>query len=165
MENEIARLVIGPLSGAVFAVIVNKIFDIRNKLPKVVFGIRYTHDVSPNSKGIKTNPSGYELYCVNIGQVPVFINKVVFYNKNYKKDYFNEVYRNMEDELSTVMPFTPVIFSLTNQEYNNIYHFCKKKKKYKCKVIAYGVGNKNYKGEVDVWWIKTQDDSLPDNDL
>ena len=158
---EIVKLVIGPLSGAALALIVNRLFEIRNKKPKMSFGIRYTHDVSPNSGGIKTNPSSYELFCLNISQVPVFIAKFLFYNRHPKKDYFLEIFPTPEQELSAILPFTTATFPLNNQEYDNIFHFCKEKDKYKCKVIAYSIDDKKYMGDIDLWWIETQDNFIP----
>ena len=160
--NDIFRIVIGPVSGAALALIVNRLFEIKNKKPKLVFGIRYTHDVYPDSDGTKIDPSGFELYCVNIGQIPIFIEKILFYSKNYKKNFYSQVFPERKKELSAVMPFTPAVFSINNQEYDNICHFCKEKNKYKCKVVAYGIDNKKSKGEVDLWWIKDQDWLLPD---
>ena len=113
MINEILKLVIGPLSGAALALIVNRLFEIRIKKPKLVFGIRYDHELALDHSRITDKQCGYQLFCVNIGQVPFFIQKVIFYNKNYKKDFFLEVYPEPKNELSAILPFTPTTYSLS----------------------------------------------------
>jgi hypothetical protein len=157
------KLVIGPLAGAALALIGNRLFDAIAKKPKLIFSIRKAFDVSPESEGIKFNPSGYELLCENIGQVPVFIDEVSVYYKGLKKDCFSIAFPGSEDEISAVMPFIPVTYSITNQDYKGIIHLCRENKKYKCKLIAYSNNKKKYKYKLDLWWIGTEDFTLSDD--
>jgi len=165
MFNEIFKLIIGPVTGTALALIVNRLSEIRNKKAKLVFGIRCDNDITPGSEGIKTNPSGYQLYCVNIGQVAVFIESIVLYDKNYKNDYFFEIFPSPDNELSALMPFSPTTFSLDNQEYDNLVYFYNEKKKASCNVTAFSIDDKKYTGKANFWWIKTQYDSENSEDM
>ena len=153
---EILKLIIGPVTAASLALFVNRLFEIRNKKVKLVFGLRKDNDIIPEHSFVKTSPSGYQLYCVNIGLVPVFIYKIIFFDKNYKKDFFLEVFPSPDNELSAIMPYSPATFSLNCQEYDNIYYFVKKTNKTDCKIIAYSIDDKKYQGVIIFWWIKAQ---------
>ena len=89
--------------------------------------------------------------------MPVFINKIIFFDKNYKKDFFLEIFPSPDNELSAIMPFSPATFSLNFQEYDNICHFVKKTNKTKCKIIAYSIDDKKYQGMINFWWINAQE--------
>jgi hypothetical protein len=153
---EILKLIIGPVTGAALALFVNKLFEIRNKKVKLVFSLQRTSD-EPSHNTTKTSPSGYQLFCFNIGQVPCFIHCIEFY---YKKDLYFEVYPPPEIVSSAILPFTSVTLTLNNQEYDNIVYFYKNTKKTKCKIIADGIDNKTYRGEIDFWWLEKQDFSM-----
>ena len=158
MICEIFKLIIGPVTGAALALFANRLFEIRNNKGRLVFDINLDRDIPFDQLEIKTNPSGYQLYCFNVWRLPVFISEIIFYIKNEKKDYFIQVFPSQENELSPVMPFTAATFSLNNQEFKSLRNFYSKTKKEKCKVIAYSVDNKKYKGEVNFWWMEAQCD-------
>jgi len=139
---EILKLIIGPVTATSLALFVNRLFEIRNNKVKLVFGLRCNEDIIPEVNGIKYNLSGYQLFCVNIGHVPVFIDKFIFFDKNYKKDFFLEVFPSPDNELSAIMPYSPATFSLNYQEYDNICHFVKETNKTECKIIAYSKDDK-----------------------
>jgi hypothetical protein len=87
--------------------------------------------------------------------VPVFIDSFGFYYKSLRDGFFLEIYLSPDDELSAILPFSPVTFSINNQEFDNLLFFYKEKKKEKCNVIAYSLAGKKYKAKINLWVIKS----------
>jgi hypothetical protein len=159
--NELSKLIIGPITGAALALIVNRLFEIRNKTPKLIFGIRYAYDVAINPISDELSDSGYQFFILNIGIVPVFIQKILVYEKNIKNDILLELYPYTKNELTSVMPFANSTFLINNQEYNKRVNFSKKIKKNNCKVMAYSLDKKQYKSIIDLRHMNLEFRVLP----
>jgi hypothetical protein len=156
---EILKLIIGPVTGAAIALIVNRLFEIRNKKPVIVFTIDHVFDIDTD-KMYGTHHSGYQLICYNIGQVPVFIQSLEIFNK---KDFLVDIIPTPKKETKSLIPFSIMKYDISFEDMDSILHYCKERKKKKLKIIAYGVDNKHYKGYINLWWVKVINDDVFDS--
>jgi hypothetical protein len=152
------ELIIGPVTAVALSLFVNRLFEMRNKKPLLSFSVEKAYDTIPETQGIGTNPSGYQIICRNIGQVPVFIQYLEIIKLFHRNDFLVEVFPNPEVSIKPVMPYTSVIYELNNEELDSIIHFCKNNNIYVLNINAYSVNRKKYKGNIDLWWIKAMGD-------
>ena len=156
---EILKLIIGPVTGAAIALIVNRLFVIRNNKPVIVFSLDHVFDVD-NDKMYGIHHSGYQLICYNIGQVPVFIQSLEIFNKKY---FLIDIFPTPEMETKSLIPFSTMNYDISFKDMDSIIHYCKENNKKKLNIIAYGVDNKHYKGYINLWWININNNDVIDN--
>jgi len=161
--KEILNILIGSVTATVIAIVVNRLFEIRDKKPSIVFSLDCFYDV----ENIETKPdyynSGYKIVCYNIGKVPVFITSIEIFRLFHKKGLFINIIPTQKKENKSLLPFKTMKYNLSLIEIDNLIKFCKSNNYEKLNVIAYGVDNKKYKGYINLWWIKSIGDEVIEN--
>lgn len=138
--------VIGALAGAIIGSELTHYFDKQDKKIKLCFSIQ------PSDEGNETEPeyrtkTSYSDYCIviyNIGQTPVVLERISLRHKKIITDC-------IIPNVITLMPYKSYTYQLTEQEYNAILFYCKHFQIKKCRVIAYDVGERSYRSELDLF--------------
>ena len=131
-----------------------------DKKPKLAYVLHKDFEPEPDSQGIKTNPSGWQLVCQNIGQVPVFVQSIAMCDVESKRTrrknkprWYNLLTLELEQELSALKPFESITIPINNQEFKSIKWLCKESKAEKCLIEADISGGFVVISEIDLYPI------------
>lgn len=96
----------------------------------------------------KTSLSEYSIEVSNVGQSPCLIEYIELRHKGtIVIDCF------LEEGKKLLKPFHSSAYELMEQDANALEWHCKEDRFDHCKVIAYSVDGKKYKGKLDISWI------------
>lgn len=122
---------------------------------KLAFSIQQqsdSDDSTPHNMRTKTSDSGYCIYCYNNGDKPFMLDNVCLYHKC-------SVVTELCISAITIKPYDQYIYTINEQEYDNIRFHCEEENLKECDVYAYDVSGKKHKAKIDLFWPKMQADA------
>lgn len=146
--------VVGTLAGAVIGSVLTHHYDKQSRKVKLCFKLQSSDDeneIDPEYR-TKTSPSDYCIVVYNIGQAPFILEQISLRHKKIG------VIIDCIIEGETLMPYESFSYQLNEQEYDSILYHCKKSDINKCNIVAYDVGEKACKGELDLFQPHMQSD-------
>ena len=124
----------------------NQLTHYLDNKPKLVFIITDNNDdITPVEVRTKTTPSEYKIEMINIGKVPVILEKIsLYHNKKLLVDCF------LTDSQRKILPNRSKCYTMMEQDKDTLQWHCDKKLFSKCSVIAYCFDGQRITAELDV---------------
>lgn len=147
--------VVGTLAGTVIGSVLTHHYDKQSRKVKLCFTIQQSmveDGVEPEYR-IKTSPSDYCIVVYNLGQTPFIIEQISLLGK--KNGTITDC---VIPDGETLMPYESFSYQLNKQEYDSILYHCKQSDIKKCSIVAYDVGGKACKSELDLFQLHMQSD-------
>lgn len=139
--------VVGTLAGAVIGSVLTHHYDKQSRKVKLCFKLQASEDENEidSEYKTKTSPSDYCIVVYNIGQTPFILEQISLRHKKIG------VITDCIIEGETLMPYESFSYQLNKQEYDSILYHCKQSDIKKCSIVAYDVGGKACKSELDLF--------------
>lgn len=134
------------LLGVVLGWGLNQLSHYIDNKPKLVFMVADSHEIlSPKEQRNKTSFSEYNIEIVNIGKVPVILERLSLYNKsNLLIDCI------LDDDQRKILPNRSKCYKMMEQDTEALKWHCNKQPFLTCDVIAYCYNGQQIKGKLDV---------------
>lgn len=127
--------------------IISKMHVYNDRKPKLEFVIADTKlALDTVGQRIKTSPSEYMIEIINVGTVPVIIDRVSLYkNGHILVDCF------LDDEQRKILPNQSKFYQMMEQDRLQLQRYCNEKMFSKCDIVAYCINGNTIKGNLDVF--------------
>ncbi len=136
-----------PLLGVVLGWLLNQVSTAWRSKVRLCYTLTNTPECELTAKELrtKTSLSDYSIEIYNIGQTPCIIEMLELADGSTTLvDCF------LDDSCKVIKPYLCATYRLMEQEVDALEYHCRKRKLEKCAIIAYGLNNKRYCGELDL---------------